>query len=205
MNKKVKIIAIVVGIIIVLIAGVFLYFKSTYIGKDKVREIVINKMNVKEYSLRFGSIDLEKDEDVYDVDVYYNNQEYEFKIGARDGKIVYTNYGVINNTNKQNVQNNSNNQNSQNSSNNQSSQSNIENNNNGTVVDEGISIDEAKALVLQDNNLTENDVVFTKLEKDHDNNNLIYDIEFVYNNMEYSYEVRAIDGQIISFEQDDAH
>ena len=34
---------------------------------------------------------------------------------------------------------------------------------------------------------------------------LIYDIEFIYNNTEYNYEVRASDGQIISFEQDSVH
>ena len=144
--------------------------------------------NADEKDLRFSSIDLETDEKVYDVDVYYNNMEYEFKVDAHDGEVVYTNYTPSNDTGNTN------------------GQGNVNGDVQGQpVVDEGITIDEAKALVLQDNNLTENDVQFTKADRDYDNNNLVYDIEFVYNNVEYNYEVRAIDGQIISFEQDDAH
>ena len=60
-------------------------------------------------------------------------------------------------------------------------------------------------MVLKENNLSESDVVFSKPESDYDNNMLIYDIEFIYNNTEYNYEVRASDGQIISFEQDSVH
>jgi len=188
MNKNVKIIAIVAAVIVVVIIGIVLFLNLRYISKDEVREAVASEMNADEKDLRFSSIDLETDEKVYDVDVYYNNMEYEFKVDAHDGEVVYTNYTPSNDTGNTN------------------GQGNVNGDVQGQpVVDEGITIDEAKALVLQDNNLTENDVQFTKADRDYDNNNLVYDIEFVYNNVEYNYEVRAIDGQIISFEQDDAH
>ena len=92
MNKNVKIIAIVAAVIVVVIIGIVLFLNLRYISKDEVREAVASKMNADEKDLRFSSIDLETDEKVYDVDVYYNNMEYEFKVDAHDGEVVYTNY-----------------------------------------------------------------------------------------------------------------
>ena len=183
MKKYLKVILIVVGILVLIGIGVFLYFNLTYISKDQVRENIASQMNVDVSDLHFSSIDLEMDENVYEAEVYYQNREYEFKIDARDGDLVYTNYVKSNNS-----VNNENN-----------------NSNNEINTNDELTIDEAKALVLKENNLSESDVVFSKPESDYDNNMLIYDIEFIYNNTEYNYEVRASDGQIISFEQDSVH
>ena len=146
-------------------------------------------MNLDVSDLHFSSIDLEMDENVYEAEVYYQNREYEVKIDARDGDLVYTNYVKSNNS-----VNNENN-----------------NSNNEVNTNDELTIDEAKALVLKENNLDESNdtrsrvVIFSKLESDYENNMLIYDIEFIYNNTEYNYEVSASDGQIISFEQDSVH
>ena len=97
MKKYLKVILIVVGILLLIGIGVFLYFNLTYISKDQVRENIASQMNVDVSDLHFSSIDLEMDENVYEAEVYYQNREYEFKIDARDGDLVYTNYVKSNN------------------------------------------------------------------------------------------------------------
>ena len=65
-----------------------------------------------------------------------------------------------------------------------------------------ISSDEAKNIALQHANLTDNQVTFIKVSKDYDDGIHIYEVEFHYNNREYNYDINAINGTILSYEQD---
>ena len=65
-----------------------------------------------------------------------------------------------------------------------------------------ISSDEAKQIALQHANLTDNQVTFIKVSQDYDDGIHIYEVEFYYNNREYNYDINAIDGTILSYEQD---
>lgn len=57
-----------------------------------------------------------------------------------------------------------------------------------------LTVDEAKAIVLQDTGIT--DVVFTQIELDRDDGQYRYEIEFVQENKEYEYEIDAKTGTI---------
>lgn len=65
-----------------------------------------------------------------------------------------------------------------------------------------ISSDEAKQIALQHANLSDNQVTFIKVSKDYDDGIHIYEVEFHYNNREYNYDINAINGTILSYEQD---
>ena len=194
MKKYGKIIIIVVGILAIIVLLVLLYFKTTFISKNEVKDIIAENMNVNKGDLYFEDIDFEFDKGVYEVEVYYQNRDYEYKIDAKEGKVIYTDFRNINTNNSQN---NSNNNNSNGSNN---SNSNNQNSLNG--VNASISLDEAKNIAVTNAGVDINSVKFTREELDHDNHTLVYELEFFYNNIEYDYEINAATGDIISYDKD---
>ena len=195
-KKYGKIIIIVVGILVVLDLLILIYFKTAFISKNEVKDIVADNMNVSSSDLYFESIDFELDNSVYEVEVYYQNRDYEYKIDAKEGKVIYTDFRNVN-TNNQNNSSNGNNNNNGNSNN---SNSNGQNSLNGVTA--SITLDEAKNIALTDAGLDINSVQFTREELEHDNHTLVYELEFFYNNIEYDYEINATTGDIISYDKD---
>ena len=191
MKKYGKIIIIVVGIIVVLALLILIYFKTTFISKNEVKDIVADNMKVSSNDLYFEDIDFEFDKGVYEVEVYYQNRDYEYKIDAKEGKVIYTDFRNINNN-----QNNSNNDNSNNNNGDYKGQNSL----NG--VTPSISLDEAKNIAVTNAGVDINNVKFTREELDHDNHTLVYELEFFYNNIEYDYEINATTGDIISYDKD---
>lgn len=184
-NKEKKktiltVVLIIILIIVALLISFWIYVKTAFISKDEVKEVVLNTMNVNEDDVYFESIDLELDKREYEVELYYNNNDYEFKVSAKEGKIIYTDYYIENNDAN---------------SNDQSSNATTNQNNN-------ISLDEAVNIALENANASESDVNFVKKQEDYDDNELVYDIEFHYEGYEYEYEIRAKDGFIISQDKD---
>ncbi len=190
-NKEKKkpiltIVLIIILIIVALLISFWIYVKTAFISKDEVKEVVLNTMNVNEDDVYFESIDLELDKKEYEVELYYNNNDYEFKVSAKEGKIIYTDYYIpSNNVNNSNGDNNNTNNNSQ-----------------TTTQGNNISLDEAVSIALENANASESDVNFVKKQEDYDDNELVYDIEFHYEGYEYEYEIRAKDGVIISQDKD---
>ena len=198
MKKYGKIIIIVVGILVVIALLILIYFKTTFISKNEVKDVVAANMNVSSGDLYFESIDFEFDNSVYEVEVYYQNRDYEYKIDAKEGKIIYTDFKYFTNQNNTNNTNNNNNGNSNSSSNN--GNSNGQNSLNGVTA--SITLDEAKNIALTDAGLDINSIQFTREELEHDNHTLVYELEFYYNNIEYDYEINATTGDIISYDKD---
>lgn len=196
MKKYGKIIIIVVGIIAIIALLILVYFKITFISKNEVKDIVSDNMNVSSSDLYFENIDLELDKSVYEVEVYYQNRDYEYKIDAKEGKIIYTDYRNLNTNNNQNNSNNGNN------SNNNSNNGTTNNQNSLNGVNASITLDEAKNIALTDAGLDINNVRFTREELDHDNHTLVYELEFFSNDIEYDYEINATTGDIISYDRD---
>ena len=194
MKKYGKIIIIVVGILVVIALLILIYFKTTFISKNEVKDIIAENMNVNKGDLYFEDIDFEFDKGVYEVEVYYQNRDYEYKIDAKEGKVIYTDFRNINTNNSQN---NSNNNNSNGSNNSNSNNQNSLNN-----VTASISLDKAKNIAVTNAGVDINSVKFTREELDHDNHTLVYELEFFYNNIEYDYEINATTGDIISYDRD---
>ena len=186
MKKYGKIIIIVVGILVVIALLILIYFKTTFISENEVRDIVSDNMSVNSDDLYFESIDFEMDKSVYEVEVYYQNRDYEYKIDAKDGKIIYTDFNTTNSITDDNSSNNSNN-----SSN---------NGNNATTA--SITVDEAKNIALTHANLTEDTVSLLRTEQEYDDGVLVYEIDFTYDTYEYDYKIDANTGDVVSYDRD---
>lgn len=187
MKKYGKIIIIVVGILVVIALLILIYFKTTFISKNEVKDIIAANMNVSSSDLYFESIDFEMDKSVYEVEVYYQNKDYEYKIDAKDGKIIYTDFNVNNSIND----NNSNNSNTNDSTNN--------GNNTATA---SITVEEAKTIALTHANLTEDTVSLLRTEQEYDDGVLVYEIDFTHGDFEYDYKINANTGEVVSYDRD---
>ena len=109
-----------------------------------------------------------------------------------------TNSETASNGNKTNTESTT--QNSTESNVQNSNESNTQNNNINNTGD--ISLDKAKEIALSHAGLASNQVTFQRIELDFDNGIQKYEIEFYYNYREYSYEIDANTGNILSYEQD---
>ena len=199
MKKYGKIIIIVVGILVVIALLILIYFKTAFISKNEVKDIVSNNMNVSSSDLYFEDIDFDLDKGIYEVEVWYiNDAAYEYKIDAKEGRIIYTDFKYFTNQNNSSNGNNNNNGNSNSNSNN--GNSNGQNSLNGVTA--SITLDEAKNIAITNAGLDINNVQFTREELEHDNHTLVYELEFFSNNIEYDYEINATTGDIISFDRD---
>ena len=195
MKKYGKIIIIVVGILVVIALLILIYFKTTFISKNEVKDIVAANMNVSSGDLYFESIDFEFDNSVYEVEVYYQNRDYEYKIDARTdtegGRIIYTDFKYF--TNGITDDNNSNNNNSN---------TNGSNNNGNNATTASIPLDEAKNIALTNANLTEDAVQFLRTEQEYDDGVLVYEIDFTHGDFEYDYKINANTGDVVSYDRD---
>ena len=193
MKKYGKIIIIVVGILVVIALLILIYFKTTFISKDDVKDIIAANMNANVNDLYFEDIDFDFDKGVYEVEVYYHNDAYEYKVDARTstegGSIIYTDFKYF--TNGITDDNNSNNSN--NSSTNGST-------NNATTA--SITVDEAKNIALTHANLTEDTVSLLRTEQEYDDGVLVYEIDFTHGDFEYDYKINANTGEVVSYDRD---
>ena len=109
MKKSTKIVIIVITSLVLLILfgllGYLLYMKNTYLSKDVVKEIVLNDTKLNAKDVTFKDIELDNDDGLhkYEVDFYYNRQEYSYEIDAKTGKIIYSNYILDNVTSTDNL------------------------------------------------------------------------------------------------------
>lgn len=63
-----------------------------------------------------------------------------------------------------------------------------------------ISIDEVKNIVFKDSKVNSCKVTNLEIDYDYDDGIMVYDIEFIYDNIEYDYEVDATSGKILDRE-----
>ena len=167
--------------------------KGSKITLDEAKKIALNHANLtsKEVSFINAEADMDNGVEFYDIEFYNNNKEYDYEISAADGKIIEYDYDVEGYGESTNV------------SNNNSSNTNKQNTNtNSNTSSNKISADKAKKIALNHANLTSSQVSYVQVEADFDDYTPSYDVEFYHNNVEYSYEINANNGNIISFEKD---
>ncbi len=197
MKKYGKIIIIVVGILVVIALLILIYFKTTFISENDVKGIIAANMNANVNDLYFEDIDFDLDKGIYEVEVYYYNDAYEYKIDARTstegGRIIYTDFkyftnGITDDNNSNNINNNSNNSSTNGSTNNATTAS--------------ITVDEAKNIALTHANLTEDAVSLLRTEQEYDDGVLVYEIDFTSGDYEYDYKINAYTGEVVSYDRD---
>ncbi len=73
----------------------------------------------------------------------------------------------------------------------------------GTASDKAyIGRDAALSAALSHAGLKQTDISFSKIELDYEHGNMEYDVEFYYGGYEYSYEINALNGTVISYKQE---
>ena len=153
------------------------------ISLDKAKEIALSHAGLSSDQVTFVQANNDFDDGIqkYDIEFYCNGKEYDYEINASNGQIIQYDYDMeYNYTPNNNTTNN---------------QSNV--NNTGDI-----SQDKAKEIALSHAGLASNQVTFKRTELDSDNGIQKYEVEFYYNNREYSYEIDANTGNILSYEQD---
>lgn len=172
---------------------------SNKITIDEAKEIALEHAGLTKDKVTFLATENETDNgtEKYDIEFYYNDKEYDYEISAIDGKIIKYDNDINEDNNQNNIANSTQNNTQSNTQNN--SVNKAQNNTNNTA---GISGDKAKEIALKHAGLTSSQVSFKRTELDHDDGIQKYEVEFYYNNKEYSYEIDANTGNILSYEQD---
>ena len=149
--------------------------EAKYIGKDKAIEIALNHLGLTQSMISNLEIefDYEMSTMVYEIEFEYNYQEYELDIDAVNGNILHSEKDVESSDNNSNV-----------------STMNV------------IGKDKAKEIVLSHAQVSESQIRDYWIELDQDDNQLVYEIDFKVNNVEYEFEINAESGQIIKFEKE---
>lgn len=186
MPKWLKILIGLLAIVIIFIIAFLVYMNTAFISKEEAKTNLAKHINVDEEDIYFENVDLEMDNNQYEVDFYYNNQEYEAKIDAKEGKIIYTDY-PLNTTTNSTTTNNGNGQSSS----------------KGNTTAEEITLEEAKQIALNHANLNEKDVTLVKAEIDHDEDGM-YEIEWRDTTYEYEFDISRT-GNVLHYDKDRIH
>ena len=162
---------------------------------EKAKEIALKHAGLTKDQVSFVRAERDIDDgiDKYDVEFNYNGKEYDYEISAIDGKIIKYDHEIEYANSQNNVATNTQGSTQNNAANNTS------NNTNSTA---NISADKAKQIALSHAGLTSSQVTFKRTELDFDDGIQKYEVEFYYNNREYSYEIDANTGAVLSYEQD---
>ena len=151
------------------------------ISLDKAKEIALSHAGLSAEQVTFVQANMDFDDGIqkYDIKFYCNGQEYDYEINSSNGQIIQFDYDMeynyIPNNNTTNYQSNVN-------------------------TTANISVERAKEIALSHAGLASNQVTFQRIELDFDNGIQKYEIEFYYNYREYSYEIDANTGNILSYE-----
>lgn len=170
---------------------------KSYIGKTKARQIALNHAGVSNPNY----IEIEFDADdgliIYEVEFNTSSREYEYEIDAKTGDIIYTNYEP----NDDNY-NYSNSNNSTSSSNNSSSNSNSSSSNRSSTSTSSNYISSSKARQIALNHAGATSSTATRIHVELDREDNEYQVEFIYNNREYDYEINATTGRILDYDSE---
>ena len=153
--------------------------KVGYIGVDAAKAAALKKASLSSSQVRFKEAKLDFDGGTahYDIEFTSGSCEYEFEIDAVTGDTVKYQKEYDNDKASSAPK---------------------------TSAENGITLNEAKAIALKKVSLSASQVKFTKAIPDTDDGILYYDLEFISGNYEYEFEIRAKDGKITDFDKEKA-
>ena len=152
---------------------------SASVSLDKAKEIAVSKagFSVGDVNFTKNKIDYDNGRLEYEIEFRKDNTKYSADIDAQTGEILSWDieaYGTGSSSSS-----------------------------GGSVAANGdIGSDEAVRIALEKAGLSEADVTRLRTEKDYDNGRLVYEIEFYQGRTEYSAEILASDGSIVSWDVD---
>ena len=180
-------------------------YNNKKITVEEAKEIALKHANLASDQVSFirTETDMENGVQKYDIEFYHENKEYDYEISAISGEIIGYDYDVENYNieAKEDANNAVNNQPSNDEGNTQSS-NNAAGNQQSNSGATSITVEEAKQIALSHAGLSSSQVSFIQSELDFDDGVQKYEVEFNHNYIEYSYEIDANTGSILSYEHD---
>ncbi len=154
--------------------------QSQEISLDGAKAVALKDAGLSESDVTFKKAVLDYDHgtQVYDIEFYTSDTEYEYEIDASSGTVL-----------KKNIEQFQIRTNSTNSTINSSS-------------NDYIGVDHAKEIALNHAQLNESDVQFVKAKLENDDSGMAYEIEFYFGRTEYDYTINAVSGNIIEYDVD---
>jgi uncharacterized membrane protein YkoI len=183
---------------------------ETYITEEKAKEIAFTHAAVTQDNVSLLRVNFDFDDwkAVYEVDFYSGNMEYDYDIDAITGDILGYDadqerfIGAISQTGNTSADAQS--QTSQaaapaaaSAAPAQAPAANASSSNNSFI-----SSTDAENAALSHAGVTGADVSFLRSHLDRDDGRTLYEVSFYYNYMEYEYDIDALTGNILSFDQD---
>lgn len=147
---------------------------SSKITVEQAKDIALKHAKLANDKVTFVKAEEDTNDSIkrYDIEFYTGNTEYDYEINADTGEVIEFDKDIEDHT--------------------------IPTNPDSIPNKAKISEDEAKNIALRHANLTNDKVKFDNIEYYTDNGFNKYDIDFHYNNQEYSYEIDAQTGEILS-------
>ncbi|MCI8349464.1 MAG: hypothetical protein HFE74_08550 [Firmicutes bacterium] len=145
-----------------------------YIGIDAAKSKALDDAKVKTSNATFTEQKLDTDDGiaVYEIDFYTADNEYDYEINANTGAIHEKRIEPL-----------------------QASQHPQKENNNSYI-----NIEKAKSLALSHAGFSANEVYLSKAKFENDDDIMVYEIEFIKDNIEYEYTIHAVSGKILEFD-----
>lgn len=172
------------------------------LSEEAVKTIALADANLSTDEVKMISIRYETDDMVpeYEIDFYSDNIEYEYTIHAKTGDILSKDIHENGYNPKDVATNAADKSTNQDTSNTHHTNANTSASNNTTEI----GLEEAKKIALaQVPGASAANIV--KAKRDHDDGQIEYDIEIIYNNMEYEFEILGSNGTIIGFDSESIH
>ena len=150
--------------------------QDTIISLDEAKKAALSDAGLEENAVTFTKtkLDCENRRQVYDIEFYSADTEYDYEINAVDGTIRERNTYIFR----------------------------IQTDNSSAEVNSAekyIGIDTAKEIALNHAGLTVDDVSFSKAKLENDDRSYEYDIDFYYGTIEYEYTIDAVNGDVLEF------
>lgn len=154
--------------------------QSQDVSLDGAKAAALEDAGLSESDVTFKKAELDYDHgaQVYDIEFYTSDIEYEYEIDASSGTVLEKNIEQFQ------IQANPTNSAISSSSNNY------------------IGVDRAKEIALNHAQLNESDVQFVKAKLENDDGGVEYEIEFYSGRTEYDYTIDAVSGNIIEYDVD---
>ena len=149
-----------------------------YISEADARNAALTHAGLAEADVTFVKTHLDRDDGrtVYDVEFYSGSSEYDYEIDAVSGEVISFDYDAESY------------QMAPQAGQDQSG--------------DYITVDEAKAAAFSHAGVAEADTSRLEVEMDRDDGRTVYEIEFHVGWTEYSYEIDAVTGQMLSYDMD---
>lgn len=147
---------------------------------DEAKAAALKDAGLSESDVTFKKTELDHSHgtQVYDIEFYTSDTEYDYEIDASNGTVVNKSIEQF-----------------------QIQADSSINTANGSG-DNYIGVDHAKEIALNHANLNESDVRFAKAELENDDCGVEYEIEFYSGQTEYDYTIDAVSGNIIEYDVD---